>query len=59
MWREVRDGDRVIGQYAIDRGLIIVRHADGWGKTTQSSGGGCNEEGLARVILSERPPLGW
>jgi hypothetical protein len=59
MWRDVRDGDRVIGRYATDRGLIIVRHADGWEKITQSSGGGSNEEVLARVILSEGPPPGW
>jgi hypothetical protein len=59
VWRDVRDGDRVIGQYASDRGRIIVRHADGWEKKVDLSPGGRNEKGLARIVLSEGSPPGW
>jgi hypothetical protein len=56
-WTDVksRDGAEVIGSYAIDGGMIIVRSAEGWEKRTGKSGAGENEN-LARIILSEPPP---
>jgi hypothetical protein len=58
-WADVKSDDgTVLGSYAVDRGIIIVRSATGWEKKTHSSAGGSNE-GLARLILSEGPPTQW
>jgi len=49
------DDGTVIGRYGIQDGMITVCHSDGWEKTTMASAAGDNE-GLARLILSEPPP---
>lgn len=56
-WTEVRSGDGLLllGSFAIDGRMIIVRHIDGWEKKTAKSAGGA-DEALARIILSEPPP---
>jgi hypothetical protein len=56
-WTDIieRDGTKVLGRYAVDNGIIIVRSAEGWEKRTHCSAGGANE-GLARLILFEPPP---
>jgi hypothetical protein len=55
-WTEVKaDDGTVIGRYGIQDGMITVCHSDGWEKTTMASAAGDNE-GLARLILSEPPP---
>ncbi len=56
VWTEVKNETEVVlGQYAIDGGMIIVRSAKGWEKTTQI-GNLAARNGLARLILSEGPP---
>jgi hypothetical protein len=54
-WIEVRSDEGVlIGRYSIQGRMITVRHRTGGEKSTQVSGVGDNE-GLARIILSEFP----
>ncbi len=56
IWTDVKDGEgAVLGRYAIERGMIIVRSAKGWEKKTQV-GNLDAAGGLARLILSEPPP---
>ena len=56
-WAEVSSSDgKLLGRYAVDKGIIIVRSAKGWEKRAMASRGGGNE-GLALLILSEGPPL--
>jgi hypothetical protein len=45
----------ILGSYAIDGRIIIVRSAKGWEKRAMASQSGSNA-GLARPILSEPPP---
>jgi hypothetical protein len=55
-WNEVKsDSGELLGTYAIDGTIIIVRSAKGWEKQTGKSGANDND-GLARLILSEGPP---
>ncbi len=56
-WNEVKDSDgSLLGEYAVNDGMIRVRKATGGEKTTRASGADDNE-GLARLILSET--TGW
>lgn len=56
-WTDITesDGTKLLGRYAVDDEIIIVRSAEGWEKRTHASAGGTNA-GLARLILSEPPP---
>jgi hypothetical protein len=54
-WIDVMEGDELLGCYAIDGSMLIVRSYKGWQKETGISGVG-DDETLARMILLEAPP---
>ena len=57
VWNKVLIDGALVGHYAPDGRLMIVRHRTGWEKTTQRSGSGpAGDEALARVMLSEQGP---
>ena len=58
-WREMSGEDgTVLGHYAIDGGMIVVRSVQGWERRTQL-GNPETHAGLARLILSEGPPMSF
>ncbi len=61
-WTEIKADDGTVrGHYGVRDGVITVRHRDGWEKKThvRPAAEAAENEGLARLILSEPPPAHW